>query len=153
MATADMITISNVEEYVPDIRDYGILNFNDLFEKSRQDIFRALRIEWWPRRAYGLAEVDISQLADPIEMDETKLTESQFTRASVYHCLGYYIFPQLSRHDPETDRFYNMMNFYRAEYAREWTDILKDGIEYDDDGDGSITDSEKISVHYQRLVR
>ena len=83
MATADMITIANVEEYVPDVRDYGILNFDVLLEKSRQDIFRQLRIDWWPRKSLGLAEYDISQLTDPIEMDETKLTESQFTRTAV----------------------------------------------------------------------
>lgn len=153
MATADMITIANVEEYVPDVRDYGILNFDVLLEKSRQDIFRQLRIDWWPRKSLGLAEYDISQLTDPIEMDETKLTESQFTRTAVYHVLGYYIMPQLTRHDPENDRFLNMMNFYREEYAREWNNVLKDGVEYDDDGDGTVQDVEKISVHYQRLVR
>ena len=53
MATADMITLKDVEEYVTDIRDYGILDFESLFEKSRQDIFRKLRIEWWPRKSLG----------------------------------------------------------------------------------------------------
>ncbi len=154
MATADMITLTNLEEYVPDIRDYGIQSFDDLFEKSRQDIFRQLRIDWWPRKTRGLDQMDIvTNVFGGAEMDETKLTESQFTRACVYHVLGFYILPQLTRHDPESDRFGNMMQFYRAEYAREWNDIMQDGVEYDDNDDGTVSNAEKTSVHYQRLVR
>lgn len=151
MATADMITLQDVEEYVTDIRDYGILDFESLFEKSRQDIFRKLRIEWWPRKSLGYR--DISQLTEAIEMDEAKLTESQFTRASVYHCLGYYILPQLTRHDPESDRFMEMLKFYKSSYSEEFTQVLMDGVEYDQDSDDTVTDAEKIPVNYQRLVR
>lgn len=151
MATSDMITLQNVEEYVTDIRDYGIIDFESLFEKSRQDIFRRLRIEWWPRKSLGYR--DISQLTEPLEMDTAKLTESQFTRACVYHCLAYYILPQLTRHDPESDRFMEMLKFYKSSYNEEFTQVLLDGVEYDNDGDSVIQDAEKLPVNYQRLVR
>jgi hypothetical protein len=151
MATADMITLEDVEEYVSDVRDYGILTFDTFFEKSRQDIFRKLRIEWWPRKSLGYR--DISQLNEGLEMDETLLTESQFTRSCVYHCLGMYILPQMSRHDPEGDRFSEMMKFYRSQFAEEFAAVLLDGVEYDQNNDGTVQDAEKITVHYQRLVR
>jgi hypothetical protein len=151
MATADMITISDVEEYLPDVLDYGILSFDASFERSRQDIFRKLRIDWWPRANYG--RTDLSVLGDTIEMDETKLTESQFTRACVFHCLAYYIMPQLTRHDPERDRFIEMADYYKSRFNEEFDNVLKDGVEYDDDGDGTIQDAEKQSLHYGRLVR
>jgi len=151
MATADMITISDVEEYLPDVLNYGILSFDDSFEKSRQDIFRKLRIEWWPRATYG--NHDISVLGDEYEMDESRLTESQFTRACVFHCLAYYIMPQLTRHDPERDRFIEMADYYKSRFNEEFDAVLKDGVEYDDNNDGTIQDSEKQPHHYGRLVR
>lgn len=146
-----MITAADVREYLPDVDDYGILDFDAYFEKSRQDIFRRLRIDWWPRQARGI--VDISILGPNIEMDESKLTESQFTRACVYHCLAYYVLPQLTKHDPEGDRFGEMIKFYRSAYNEEFELVLRDGIEYDWDGDSTISDDEKQTVHWGRLVR
>jgi hypothetical protein len=46
-----------------------------------------------------------------------------------------------------------MGKFYRERYEDEFTDILRDGIEYDADEDSSIADAEKVAIHQLRLVR
>ena len=53
----------------------------------------------------------------------------------------------------EDDRFQNMMDFYKARYGEEFDAILRDGVEYDDDGNSTIDDDEKQSVNSGRLIR
>ncbi len=86
------------------------------------------------------------------EMENSKLTDSQFTRCSAYLVLARYALPQLTNW-VEDDRFQNMMDFYKARYGEEFDAILRDGVEYDDDGNSTIDDDEKQSVNSGRLVR
>lgn len=146
-----MSTDANVLSYEPDILEYGIASFSGEHEKSRADILRILRIDWWPRHRNVLDKYRTTATA--IEMDETKLTESQFTRAAVYHVLAYYILPKLSKFTPDGDVFREKMEYYRARFQEEINYILRDGPEYDFDGDGVVEESEKQPVHYNRLVR
>ena len=146
-----MSTDANVLSYEPDILEYGIASFSGEHEKSRADILRILRIDWWPRHRNVLDKYRTTATA--IEMDETKLTESQFTRAAVYHVLAYYILPKLSKFTPDGDVFREKMEYYRSRFNEEIDYILRDGPEYDFDGDGVVEDSEKQPVHYGRLVR
>jgi hypothetical protein len=46
-----------------------------------------------------------------------------------------------------------MMDFYKARYGEEFDAILRDGVEYDDDGNSTIDDDEKQSVNSGRLIR
>ena len=46
-----------------------------------------------------------------------------------------------------------MVEFYRKEYEREFDLVLRDGIEYDLDSSGTVTDDEKEPTHYLRLKR
>jgi hypothetical protein len=85
-------------------------------------------------------------------MENSKLTDSQFTRCSAYLVLARYALPQLTNW-VEDDRFQNMMDFYKARYGEEFDAILRDGVEYDDDGNSTIDDDEKQSVNSGRLVR
>ena len=69
-----------------------------------------------------------------------------------------YIFPILTKwKDPQggdgQDAFQVQIEFYRAKYAEEFNAILRDGVEYDEDGDSSISASEKEPIHTLRLVR
>lgn len=146
-----MSTDANVLSYEPDILEYGIASFSGEHEKSRADILRILRIDWWPRHRNVLDKYRTTATA--IEMDETKLTESQFTRAAVYHVLAYYILPKLSKFTPDGDVFREKMEYYRSRFQEEINYILRDGPEYDFDGDGVVEESEKQPVHYNRLVR
>ncbi len=143
---------TNILEYEPDIQKYGIAEFDDLHEKSYNDIIRLLDIKWWPKANYG--KYDISIVGSSNErLSPSRLTASQFTRASVYHTLGYYIYPRLSTFDPDGDLFREKMQYYKTAFEEEFDLILRHGVEYDIDSSGSITDSERQTFHHNRLVR
>ena len=91
---------------IPDILDLGIESFVLEHPKAQADIQRELRIKWWPRK-------NISG-----EMDNTKLTATQFTTVSAYLVLWRYALPQLTNWT-EGDRFGNMIEFYKARYGEE----------------------------------
>ena len=59
--------------------------------------------------------------------------------------------------DPDTgegkDTFQVQIDFYRDRYDEEFQAILRDGVEYDEDGGGTVSDSEKEPLHNLRLVR
>ena len=124
---------------IPDILDFGIETFVAEHPKAKLDIERELGIKWWPRK--GIAG----------EMDNSKLTSSQFTMTSAYLVLYRYVLPQLTNWT-DGDRFGNMIDFYKARYGEELEAVLADGVEYDADGDGNIKLDEKQPVG-QRLDR
>jgi hypothetical protein len=146
-----MSTDADVLEYLPDLFDYGIQDFSDEHEKTEQDIYRKLRVDWWPRQRG--TRLDIKALGSEVEMREDRLTQSQFTRAAVFHVLAYYILPKLMKFEPEGDRFSQMMTYYRSRWEEEFDMILRDGVEYDRNDDGEITPNERATNNYLRLVR
>jgi hypothetical protein len=146
-----MSTDNDILEYMPDLYDYGIQDFADDHANTQADITRRLRIDWWPRMRSEI--FDIKVLSNSPEMDETLLTESQFTRAAVFHVLAYYILPKLNKFDPNGDRFAEMMKYYKTRFDEEFDLVLRDGVEYDRDDDGNITNSEKTPNVFMRLVR
>ena len=88
--------ISDVKEYEPDITNFGVQNFDEELTKAQNDVFRDLRIRWWPTQQIGL--YDIKYVAGgAIEPDEDLYTASQLSRACVYNALGFHIYPKLSR--------------------------------------------------------
>ncbi len=99
-----------------------------------------MRIKWWPKK--GIAG----------EMVNAKLTSAQFTQASAYLVLWLYALPKLTNWVND-DRFMHMITFYRARYGEELDAILKDGVEYDTDGDSTVQDDEKIATDASRLDR
>jgi hypothetical protein len=91
-------------------------------------------------------------------MTDTKLTDAQWKRAVVYRALAEYIFPQLTKWKDGNsgdgkDSFQVQIDFYRDRYNEEFQSVLKDGVEYDEDGGGSVSNSEKEAIHTLRLVR
>ena len=145
-------TDADILEYEPTIKDYGVIDFTPFHAKTTEDIQRHLRIEWWPRVRQNNTASQYFNTTD-LEMDNTKLTASQFTRAAVFHCLAYYILPQLTQHGAERDRFREMIDFYRAKFREELDYILQDGVKYDFDGDGTVENHEQQPQHFNRLVR
>lgn len=142
-----MLTIEDIREYMPDVEDYGIQSYDEFFEKTREDIFRRLRIDWWKSRKYDYT------YTTNISMDTTKLDETQFTRTAVFHCLAYYILPQLTKWNPDGDQFNNMMSFYKERYQEEWSLVLSDGVKYDDNDDSTYSYAESVPISVNRLVR
>ena len=149
-----MSTDDNLIEYQPDILDYGIDKFTDYHAKAREDILRRLRDEWWVR-SRSMTNFDISRSLPSLEMDENRLTESQFTRCAVYRVLSEYALPMLTKWNAsgDEDKFQVMMMHYRKKYDEEFNAILRDGVLYDFDNDGTVEQTEKQPFHTRRLIR
>lgn len=148
---ATFATFSDVKEYEPTIGDYGIQTFDPELAKAQADVVRYLRINWWPTQQIG--KYDITVVGVNVELNEDKLTPSQLTRATVYCALGYYIYPKLSRFEPDLDMFHMKMEYYKKMYAEEIDLVIRDGVEYDLDSSGTITDTERAPSYFLRLKR
>jgi hypothetical protein len=125
---------------VPDILNLGIDNFSTEHARAQADIERKIRADWWDKRGYSG------------ELDASKLTDSQWTRSAVYLVLWKYALPQLTNW-VDNDRFLGMIDFYKARYGEEIEAVFRDGVEYDADGDSTITNKEKEPINSGRLVR
>jgi hypothetical protein len=149
-----MSTDDNLIEYQADILDYGIDDFDAYHAKAREDILRRLREEWWVR-SRNMTNFDISRSLPSLEMDADRLTESQFTRCAVYRVLSEYALPQLTKWNAsgDEDKFQVMMMHYRKKYDEEFNAILRDGVLYDFNDDGTVDQTEKQPFHTRRLVR
>jgi len=149
-----MSTDADLIKYHPDILTFGIDEFTDEHAKARDDILRKLRDEWWVR-SRNVTNYDISRSLPSLEMDDSKLTESQFERCAVYRVLSEYALPQLTKWNNEgsEDRFQVMMMHYRKRYDEEFNSILRDGVLYDFDGDGTVEQTEKQPFHTRRIIR
>lgn len=155
---ADVITAGDVTKYQPDAFGFGIASTDteavNFFAQTTNDILRQLRIEWWPVYKTNVF-TDITVL-NTAEMVDTKVNLDQFERAGVYLFLGRFLLPALTKFRPETekDRFERMAEYYMSEYNKEWRMVLEDGVEYDSDAGGTISTSERESLHgYRRLTR
>jgi len=146
-----MSTDSDLMVYQPEILQYGIDEFTGEHAKAKADILRRVRDEWWSRAKHSYTNTT-NNIND---MDETKLTESQFTRCAVYRVLSEYALPQLTKWNAEgdEDKFQVMMAHYKKKYEEEFNSILRDGVEYDFDGDGTVEVGEEQPFHTRRLVR
>ncbi len=153
---ANVCDVVEIETYQPDVFSFGIAS-NDskvsyYITQTTNDIFRQLRIEWWPVYKTNVY-TDITVL-NTAEMVNTKVNLDQFTRAGVYLFLSRYFLPSLSKFRPETekDRFERMAEHYASEYNKEWRAILEDGVEYDSDAGGTISTSEREPLHGLRRL-
>jgi len=133
-------TDSDLTDIIPDILSLGINSFADEHAKAEADIKREIRNRWWSRTGYGG------------EMDDTLLTDTQWTRANAYLVIWKYAMPQLTNW-VEGDRFREMQSFYRDMYSQELEAVFSDGVEYDRDEDGTVSDQEKSIKMIQRLSR
>jgi len=131
---------SDLTAIQPDILNLGIVSFNSEHPKAKADIERRLRRDWWPNK--GISG----------DVNMTLLTESQFTKAAAYLVLWKYALPQLATWAAE-DRFSAMLVFYKKLYEEEIQDVFLDGVEYDADDDGTISEEDRTPVLIGRLTR
>lgn len=146
-----MLTITDIEKYMPDVREYGILDFSEEIALTTEDIYRRLRVEWWP--TWRANRYDITVRSNNVEMDSTLITDQQFTRAACYYALFYHILPKFTVHSVEGDKFGEMIKFYQEKFNDEWTMVLRDGVEYDYNDDSTVDVGEKQSQYFMRLQR
>ena len=158
MATSEFaVANTDLQKIQPDILGFGITDFADQLQFAENDVLRRVREEWWERYRHQVRYKDITKVTS-VEMTNSKLTNSQWTQSVVYLALWKYAYPILTKwKDPDTgegkDTFQVQIDFYRDRYEEEFQAILRDGVEYDEDGDSSVSDSEKEALHQLRLVR
>jgi hypothetical protein len=158
MATTEFsVALSDIQIYQPDIAEYGITDFDTQLQQAENDVIRQIREEWWERYRHTVRYKDITKVTS-LELDSGKLTNSQWTRSVVYKALSDYILPMLTKwKDPQggdgADTFQVKMDYYRKKYNEEFQAVLRDGVNYDEDDSGTISESEKEPIHHLRLVR
>jgi hypothetical protein len=131
---------ADLMDIVPDILGFGIDSFSTDHAKAQADIERKIRADWWDKRGFSG------------ELKPAYLTDSQWTRANAYLVLWKYALPQLTNW-VDGDRFQGMIDFYKSRFSEEIEAVFKDGVEYDDDNNGTIDDDEKTPINDGRLVR
>ena len=129
MATNEFnVANTSLQKIQPDILGFGISDFADQLQFAENDVLRRIREEWWERYRHQVRYKDITKITS-VEMDSSKLTGEG------------------------KDAFQVQIDFYRERYEEEFQAILRDGVEYDEDGGGTVSDSEKEPIHFLRLVR
>lgn len=141
-------TFDDLKQVEPNIDEYGVLDWDTELARSETEVNRVLKVRWY--QAYQKAHPSIIN----VEMDTTLLDPTQFTQVTVYHALAYHISPKLTQFSGgEPDRFQVMMQFYQGRFEHEMDLILREGVRYDLDDDGTVERTEKQSVNPMRLVR
>ena len=130
----------NLQEIIPDILEFGIDNFIDEHATAQAELEREIRNRWWHRS--GKAG----------ELNTSLLTELHWTKSNAYLVLWKYALPKLTNW-VDNDRFLQMIDFYRNRYGEEMEAVFADGVEYDDDEDGTVQDDEKLPKPLNRLDR
>jgi len=148
----DIIAITDITQYEPQITDFGIQEFSAEITRASADVFRDLKIRWWPTQQSGLYDLKILETGRQ-EPNDNNYDINQLKRACVYQALGFHIYPKLAKFEPGEDIFERKMMFYRKEYERELDLILREGVKYDIDSSGTITNAEKQSESFLRLKR
>lgn len=133
-------TNNDLIKYVPDVFDHGIDDFTDELALAETDVADMVKVKWWNNQHSNFL------------FDKANLTETQWTKATVYRALSTYIFPKLSTFRVD-DVFMEQINFYKNRFAEEFDLQFGLGIEYDMDEDGTVTDGEIEEYKQDRLYR
>jgi hypothetical protein len=130
------------------IQEYGHLDWDAELARSEVEVNRVLKVRWY--QAYQKAHPSI--IND--DFDSTLIDPTQFTCATVYHALAYHICPKLTQFSgAEPDKFQVMMEYYRGRFEHEMDLVLREGVEYDIDDSGTVSDAESAPVNSLRLRR
>lgn len=138
-------TVDDLLVVEPTITDYGVLDWQIELDRSATEINRVLKVRWY--LPYS------KKVNTQLDFDPNLLDAAQFTQACIYHAMAYHICPKLTQFTPEEDKFTVMMKYYSGRFEHEMDLIIREGVRYDLDGDGDITNFEKQPVGGLRLRR
>ena len=133
-------TNQDLQQYVPDIFDQGVEDWTAEIALAQGDVVNQIRVRYWNKEHSRSG------------FDAAKLTPAQWTKATVYRALHAYIMPKLSTFRVD-DVFIEQIKFYKGMYAEEMDLQFALGIEYDINGDTSVTDGEITEYSQDRLYR
>ncbi len=132
-------TNSDIQQFAADVMDQGITDWGDALTEAESDIINLVKTEYWNTQRSGT-------------FDATLLTDTQWTKATVFRALAYYILPQLSTFRDD-DVWLEQMGFYRERSSEEMDIQFGVGVEYDADADGTVQDNEVNEFSQARLYR
>lgn len=130
----------NLNFYAPEVYEGDTEDWDTELALAETDIKNKIEVKWY------------DQVKGNKEFDASKLTEEQWTKATVYQTLVAYVFPKMSTFRVE-DTFIEQIKFYQERLKDELDMQFALGIKYDDDGDGSVTDAETYKYAQTRLYR
>ena len=133
-------TAENLNFYAPEVYEGDTEDWDTELALAETDIKNKIEVKWY------------DQVKGNKEFDASKLTEGQWTKATVYQTLVAYVFPKMSTFRVE-DTFIEQIKFYQERLKDELDMQFALGIKYDDDGDGSVTDAETYKYAQTRLYR
>ena len=135
----------------PTIVNHGITDFTTQLTDAETDVKRYIEIEWYNKHfSQGFNQIGKAVGA---EFDSTLLTDSQWTRATIYRALYAHILPLLSPFAVGGDTFREMIDYYRNRFHEEMDAEIAKGVEYDLNNDNVIQRSEKHKVAHGRVYR
>ncbi len=141
---------SDLVNLYPTAMDHGVADWTSELALAQGDVETLIKTRWF-NQEFGTSR-GRSQVGQPA-YDPAKLTDTQWTRATVYRALAVYILPKLSTFRPEGDSFREQLAFYQNRFDEEFNMQLGSGVEYDTDGDGTVDSGEKYAVAQDRLYR
>jgi len=135
----------------PTIVNHGITDFTTQLSDAESDVKRYIEIEWYNKHfSQGFNQIGRAVGAD---FDSSLLTDSQWTRATIYRALYAHILPLLSPFAVGGDTFREMIDYYRNRFHEEMDAEIAQGVEYDLNNDSVIQRSEKHKVAHGRVYR
>jgi len=143
-------TNTQLIQEVPGIEEHDHGNWQQELNQGELDVVRMIKSEWWNKMS-GQTRITRSNFDQAF--DATRLTDSQWTRATIYLTMERYILPKLTTWRTEGDAFREQIAFYRERFNIEFNEILGAGVEYDFNGDGNVTPDEVQGIDTNRLYR
>lgn len=134
-------TNQDLHTYAPEVFGQGVEDWSNELALAETDVINQIKIRYW------------NKYENPSNFDATKLTNSQWTKSTVYQALYAYILPKLSTFRPEGDPFQIQITFYKERAVEEIDTQFAVGIQYDKDGSGTLEDNEITRFTQDRLYR
>ena len=133
-------TAENLNFYAPEVYEGDTEDWDTELALAETDIKNKIEVQWY------------DQVKGDREFDASKLTEGQWTKATVYQTLVAYVLPKMSTFRID-DTFIEQIKFYQDRLKDELDMQFALGIKYDNDGDGTTTESEVYKYAQTRLFR
>lgn len=133
-------TAENLNFYAPEVYEGDTEDWDTELALAETDIKNKIEVQWY------------DQVKGDREFDASKLTEGQWTKATVYQTLVAYVLPKMSTFRID-DTFIEQIKFYQDRLKDELDMQFALGIKYDNDGDGTTTESETYKYAQTRLFR
>lgn len=134
-------TNEDLYEYAPEVFDQGVDDWTTELARAETDVANMVQVRWYNNH-YNRGDYD-----------KSLLTESQWTRSTVYRALANHIMPKLSTFREAGDPFLNQIGFYKERFEEEIDLQFSLGIQYDRNDDGTVADEEVHEYAQNRLYR